>query len=226
MIRAVVFDLWNTLVFSPAGSPFQRMRELLRPEQAHLFPALMRDGMVRPYPSVRAFLEAWQGQASLDDAQMEAMAEAFLEAGAQAQCFRESPEALGAVRDLARVALLSNTQTFGLEMLDRLGISERIRTRILSAEIGTLKPEADAYEAVQRKLGLFPGNLAMVGDNWNDDVEGALAAGWTAIWVNREARPRPDHDPEAPVYEVRSLDRVPELIQSLQEGMRCPTCLG
>ncbi|HJV48616.1 MAG TPA: HAD family hydrolase [Geothrix sp.] len=226
MIRAVVFDLWNTLVFSPAGSPFQRMRELLRPEQAHLFPALMRDGMVQPYPSVRTFLEAWQGQAGLDEAQMEGMAEAFLEAGAQAQCFRESPEALGAVRDLARVALLSNTQTFGLELLDRLGISERIRTRILSAEIGTLKPEADAYEAVQRKLGLFPGNLAMVGDNWNDDVEGALAAGWTAIWVNRDAKPRPDHDPDAPIYEVRSLDRVPEIIQSLQEGMRCPTCLG
>jgi FMN phosphatase YigB (HAD superfamily) len=59
-----------------------------------------------------------------------------------------------------------------------------------------------------------------------DDVEGALAAGWTAIWVNREAKPRPAHDPEAPVYEVRSLDRVPELIQGLQAGMRCPTCLG
>lgn len=226
MIRAVVFDLWNTLVFSPAGSPFQRMRELLRAEQEHLFPALMRDGMGRPYPSVRAFLEAWQPQANLDDAQMEAMALAFMEAGGQAQCFHESSEALGAVRDLARLALLSNTQTFGLEMLDRLGISERIRIRILSADIGTLKPEPDAFESVQRKLGLFPGNLAMVGDSWKDDVEGAVAAGWTAIWVNREAKPRPEHDPEAPIYEVRSLDRVPELIQGLQEGMRCPTCLG
>lgn len=226
MIRAVVFDLWNTLVFSPAGSPFQRMRELLRLDQAHLFTDLVRDGMARPYPSVRAFLETWQGPVGLDEAQIEAMAQAFLEAGWQAECFPGTPEAVGAVRDLARVAMLSNTQTFGLEMLDRLGITERIRTRMLSAEIGALKPEPAAFEAVQRKLGLFPGNLAMVGDSWSDDVEGALAAGWTAIWVNREALPRPAHDPEAPVYEVRSLDRVPELIQGLQEGMRCPTCLG
>ncbi|MDP1832876.1 MAG: HAD family hydrolase [Geothrix sp.] len=226
MIRAVVFDLWNTLVFSPAGSPFQRMRELLRPDQAHLFAALVRDGMVRPYPSVQAFLETWRVPASLDDAQVEAMAQAFLEAGGQAECFAGTPEAVAAVRDLARVALLSNTQTFGLELLDRLGISGRIRTRVLSAEIGALKPEAGAFEAVQRKLGIFPGNLAMVGDSWTDDVEGALAAGWTAIWVNREALPRPVHDADAPVYEVRSLDRVPELIQGLQDGMRCPTCLG
>lgn len=226
MIRAVVFDLWNTLVFSPAGSPFQRLKELLGPGQAHLFVALVRDGMLRPYPSVRAFLEAWRGPASLDEAQVEAMAQAFLEAGVQAECFVGAPEVVAAVRDLARVAMLSNTQTFGLELLDRLGIAERIRTRMLSAEIGALKPEPEAFEAVQRKLGLFPGNLVMVGDSWTDDVEGALDAGWTAIWVNREARPRPDHDPDAPLYEVRSLDRVPELIQGLQDGMRCPTCFG
>jgi putative hydrolase of the HAD superfamily len=226
MIRAVVFDLWNTLVFSPAGSPFQRLRDLLRPDQERQYAALMRDGMVRPYPTVRAFLEAWQEPMGLDVAQMEAMAQAFMEAGGEAQCFRDTPEAVGAVRDLARVALLSNTQTFGLELLHRLGLSERIRIRMLSAEMGALKPEPASFEAVQRKLGLFPGNLAMVGDSWTDDVQGALAAGWTAIWVNRSAKPRPPHDPEAPLYEVRSLDRVPELIQGLQDGMRCPTCLG
>ncbi len=226
MIRAVVFDLWNTLVFSPGGSPFQRLKDLLRPDQAHQFPALVRDGMVQPYPSVQEFLEAWKDPACLDEAQMDAMAQAFLEAGAQAECFPGTPEAVGAVRDLARVAMLSNTQTFGLEMLDRLGITERIRTRMLSAEIGALKPEPAAFEAVQRKLGIFPGNLAMVGDSWTDDVLGALDAGWVAIWVNREAKSRPAHHSDSPVYEVRSLDRVPELIQGLQEGMRCPTCLG
>jgi putative hydrolase of the HAD superfamily len=226
MIRAVVFDLWNTLVFSPAGSPFQRLKALLRPDQAHLYAALMRDGMSRPYLSVEAFLHAWQEPAKLDGAQMEAMAQAFREAGDHAECFPGAPEAVGAVRDLARVALLSNTQSFGLDLLDRLGISERIRLRHMSAALGALKPEPAAYEAVQRQMGLFPGNLVMVGDSWTDDVEGALAAGWTAIWVNQDARPRPSHDPDAPLYEVRSLDRVPGLIEDLQAGLRCPTCLG
>ena len=226
MIRAVVFDLWNTLVFSPAGRPFQRMEELRHQDQVERVGGLARDGMIRPYPSVQAFLEAWREPGGLDEAQVEAMALAFLDSGEQAQCFKGSPEAVAAVRDLARVALLSNTQTFGLELLDRLGIAERIRVRMLSAEIGALKPEPAAFEAVQRRLGLFPGNLAMVGDSWKDDVEGALEAGWTAIWVNREGQPRPPHDSDALIYEVRDLSYLPELIQGLQEGMRCPTCLG
>jgi putative hydrolase of the HAD superfamily len=124
------------------------------------------------------------------------------------------------------VALLSNTQDFGLELLDRLGICERIPLRLLSAELGALKPDPSVFETAQRRLGLFPGELAMVGDSWTDDVLGALAAGWTAVWVNREGKPRPGHDPDAPLYEVRSLDRVPELIEQLQAGARCPTCLG
>lgn len=226
MIRAVVFDLWNTLVFSPAGSPFQRLKGLLRPGQEPLHPALMRDGMIRPYDSVEAFLGAWRGPAGLDEAQMAAMAQAFREAGDQAQCFPGAPEAVGAVRDLARVALLSNTQSFGLELLDRLGISERIRLQHMSADLGALKPEPAAFEAVQRRLGLFPGNLVMVGDSWTDDVLGAVEAGWTAIWVNRDGAPRPPHDPEAPLYEVRDLLQVADLIRNLQGGFRCPTCLG
>ncbi len=226
MIRGVVFDLWNTLVFSPGGSPFQRLKALLRPDQEALHAEIIRDGMTRPYGSARAFLGAWRDRAGLDPAQEKALVQAFQEAGEQADWFAGVPEALGATRSLARLALLSNTQDFGLELLDRLGVAERIRLRFLSADLGALKPEPGAFEAVQRRLGLFPGNLAMVGDSWSDDVEGALAAGWTAVWVNREGRTRPDHDPELPVYEVRSLDRVPELIENLQSGHRCPTCLG
>ncbi|HEX9082369.1 MAG TPA: HAD family hydrolase [Holophagaceae bacterium] len=226
MIRAVVFDLWNTLVFSPGGNPFQRMKALLRPEQTDLHAAMIRDGMTRPYGSASAFLSVWRARAGLDPVQERTLVQAFQEAGEQADWFPEVPEALGATRSLARLALLSNTQDFSLDLLDRLGVSERVRLRFLSADLGALKPEPGAFEAVQRHLGLFPGNLAMVGDSWSDDVEGALAAGWTAVWVNREGNPRPDHDPDLPLYEVRSLDRVPELIESLQAGHRCPTCLG
>jgi putative hydrolase of the HAD superfamily len=226
VIRAVIFDLWNTLVFSPGGNPFQRMKGLLREDQLPRYGELVRGGMTRPYASGEAFLEAWRKPMGWDEAQMTAMLEAFAEAGDQAQCFPEAAEAVGAVRSLARVALLSNTQTFGLELLGRLGIRERIRLQLLSAELGALKPEAAVYQAVERRLGLFPGNLAMVGDNWKDDVLGPVEAGWTAIWINREGQTRPAHDPELPIHEIHSLSALPALIEDLQKGLRCPTCLG
>lgn len=226
MIRAVVFDLWNTLVRSQKGSPFRRIQGLLHPAQAPVVDAFMWDSMRRPYTDSGAFLEAWRTTLHFDREQLAAIQAAFQEAAEDAELFPETLEALDRTRALARTALLSNTQAFDMEFLDRFGITARLRTRLLSAEIGCLKPDPAAFAAVQTRMGLFPGNLVMVGDSWRDDVEGALAAGWTAIWINRGGLPRPEIDPAADFIELPDLHRVPEVIERLQAGARCATCLG
>lgn len=226
MIRCVVFDLWNTLVRSRGGNPFQQARALLREDQVGAFPELVRDGMRADYPSAEAFLAVWRDRLGLEAAQEKAMAEAFATADAEAELFPDTLAALGQTRELGRLALLSNTQRFDMDLLDRLALAPFFRVRGLSAELGALKPEPEIFERLQQKLGLFPGNLVMVGDSWKDDVEGALAAGWTAIWVNRDGKPRPDHEPEAELVEVASLAQVPTVVANLQAGMRCSTCLG
>lgn len=226
MIRAVVFDLWNTLAFSPGGSPFQRAKSLLREDQASPFAAFQKDAMTRPYADRAAFLAAWRERLGMDAAQESEVSAAFAAAEAEAVAFPEAAEALVGTRAHARLALLSNTQSFDLGLLDRLGISDAIRVRGLSAELGAVKPEPEAFDALAKKLGLFPGNLAMVGDSWHDDIEGALAAGWTAIWINRAGKPRPEHDPDAELVELPDLRQVPEVIERLQAGYRCSTCLG
>lgn len=226
MIRGVVFDLWNTLVRSEKGSPFRRIQGVLRGPQEALLDDFMWDSMRRPYADASAFLEAWRDRLDLAPDQHAAIRGAFQEAAEDAEPFAEALPALDGTRALARTALLSNTQAFDMDLLQRFGIAERLRTRVLSAEVGALKPEPAAFEAVQARMGLFPGQLAMVGDSWRDDVEGALAAGWTVVWINRDGRPRGDHDPEAPLVELPDLARVPEVIGRLQAGARCATCLG
>ncbi|HZU53101.1 MAG TPA: HAD family hydrolase [Holophagaceae bacterium] len=226
MIRAVVFDLWNTLAHSRGGSPFQRAKALLRPGQLPEFGAFQRDAMTRTYADRGAFFAAWRDRLDLDAAQQAALSEAFVAAEREAELFPETMETLQGVRALARLALLSNTQSFDLDLLDRLGLAEAIRVRGLSAELGAVKPEPEAFDALAKRLGLFPGNLVMVGDSWSDDIEGALAAGWTAIWINRHGRARPSHDPEAELLELPDLRQVPEVVERLQAGYRCSTCLG
>ena len=226
MIRAVVFDLWNTLVHSGHGDPFKHLQRLLAPGQLDLFPELKRDAMGRLHPDAEAFLGEWKDRLGLSPAQLLAMAEVFRTAAGDAAWFPEALEAVRETRRLARIALLSNTQSFDLAFLDRLQLTELLPVRMLSAEMGHLKPSGAAVEAVQRRLGLFPGELAMVGDSWRDDITGALDAGWTAIWVNRAGAPRPPHDPEAPLVEIPDLRPVPHLIERLQAGARCSTCLG
>lgn len=226
MIRCVVFDLWNTLVKSQKGSPFRRIQGLLDPAQQRKADAFMWDSMRRPYPDSRAFLAGWREAMGLDMDQLRAIQAVFTDASQDAELFPETLEVLDRTRALARTALLSNTQAFDMELLDRLGIAARLKTRLLSAELGALKPEPAAFAAVQARTGLFPGNLVMVGDSWRDDVAGALGAGWTAIWINREGLPRPESAADAELVELPDLRRVPEVIANLQAGARCATCLG
>lgn len=226
MIRAVVFDLWNTLVHSPGGNPFQRVGTLLTPGQCEKFSEWQRDGMTRSYPDAEAFIGAWERELQLSDDQKDGMVSIFKLSEGDAQLYPEAMESLVRTRALGRVAMLSNTQSFALGLLDALGLSAQFRVKGISAELGFLKPDPGAFEAMQKKLGLFPGELAMVGDSWSDDVEGALSAGWTALWVNRNGKPRPDHPPEAELVELADLSLVPDIIERLQAGARCSTCLG
>lgn len=226
MIRAVVFDLWNTLVHSRGGDPFRHLHSLMTEAQRPFFPQFKRDAMVQPHVDAHALLERWRPYLELTESQYQAMAEVFQRAVEDTECFPESAQALVGTRAMARVALLSNTQSFDLGFLERLEITQLIPNRFLSAETGFLKPESGAFEGVQKKLGLFPGQLAMVGDSWNDDVQGALNAGWTVLWLNREGRSRPDLAPEAEFVEIPDLSHVPTVIEQLQAGARCSTCLG
>ena len=226
MIRAVVFDLWNTLVHNEGEDPLRRMQRILTPEQAPRFRDLKRAAMDRPHADARTFLEAWIAPLGLSPAQVEAIVAVFRRAGEDAVLYPEADTALQRTRVVARTALLSNTQTFDMGFLDRLGLRTRLGLLQTSADTGFLKPEPEAFDALARRMGLFPGQLAMVGDSWTDDVQGALAAGWTAIWINRDGRPRPDHDPEAELLELPDLGRVAEAVEGLQAGARCATCLG
>jgi len=226
VIRAVVFDLWNTLVHSEGGDPFQHLKRVLGPAREPFFRELKRDAMVQTHADAEALIQRWAPRMGLSSAEAEAMVDVFRRGTASAEAFPEVMDALARTREVARLGLLSNTQSFDMGFLERLGITDLIASRFLSAETGSLKPDSAAFELVQRRMGLFPGQLVMVGDSWSDDVQGALEAGWIAIWVNRNGRPRPDHDPEAELVEVHSLAEVPEVISRLQAGARCSTCLG
>ncbi|MCE1229091.1 MAG: HAD family hydrolase [Firmicutes bacterium] len=227
MVRAVVFDLWNTLVHSRGGDPFRHLHAVLTQSQRARFQELKRDAMVQRHADAHALLARWRGPLNLTDEQSDTITGIFRRAVEDTECFPETCEALEATRHVARVALLSNTQSFDLGFLDRLGIVQAIAHRFLSAETGFLKPEENAFAFVQQKLGLFPGQLVMVGDSWNDDVKGALNAGWTALWLNRDGKPRPDDlDPDAELVEIQSLAQVAPAVERLQAGARCSTCLG
>ncbi len=53
---------------------------------------------------------------------------------------------------------------------------------------GKTKPHAAIFRRMLELLGAEPAEAVMVGDTFEDDVEGALAIGMQAILVDREDR--------------------------------------
>ena len=60
------------------------------------------------------------------------------------------------------------------------------------------KPHPEMFLSASRALGLPPERLAMVGNHYYRDVEGARAVGMTAIWFHWNDRyPAPEASPAA-----------------------------
>ena len=60
---------------------------------------------------------------------------------------------------------------------------------MVSGDLGVAKPDAAAFHHALDLLGARPEDATMIGDSLERDVEGALAAGLRAVWINRHGKP-------------------------------------
>ena len=65
-----------------------------------------------------------------------------------------------------------------------LAACERV---FVSSEIGFSKPDRRFFQSVQRQLNVSPDEILLVGDDVQNDQQGALAAGWRTVLVRRGA---------------------------------------
>ena len=64
----------------------------------------------------------------------------------------------------------------------------------VSADVGAEKPERKIFDYAKLTMGLEDAELWFVGDSYPLDVEGAAAAGWNAVWMNRRRRQAPEKE--------------------------------
>jgi putative hydrolase of the HAD superfamily len=205
MIKAIAFDLWETLITdTPALS---RAQERLRLERMARIVARSPEEIEHAYRRVwhRCQELYWsrdedipcrrQIEHFLEDAGIEAGEEMILEL--EHAYANAAVETLPAIVDGASevvsslkergylIGLISNTgRTPGYalrEILSRLGLGASIDAMVFSNEHGACKPRASIFEALRSALGVAYEEMMFVGDNLYVDVHGAKSCGMTAV---------------------------------------------
>jgi len=71
-------------------------------------------------------------------------------------------------------------------LVERFELTQYFRDIIISADVGVRKPHPYIFELALNKLRLPPDQVAMVGDTWQHDIEGAINVGVIPIYVGDE----------------------------------------
>ena len=113
-----------------------------------------------------------------------------------------------------RLGILTNgfSETH-VEKIALLGLAEAVDATFFADDAGLLKPDPAFFEYACERLGVPPKHAAMVGDRYDRDIAGALAAGMTAIWFNLsgERLPADAPPPHATVTAFSGVGRALEI---------------
>ncbi len=129
-------------------------------------------------------------------------------------CPQTAPGAHAALAALietgARVVLTSNTlSTPGAvhrQLLEDLDLTAYFDDLLFSGDLGIAKPRPEIFATVAARAGAAPDQVVHIGDDWDTDVQGALAAGCRALHY----RPHGPAEPDAP--SIAHLDQLTDTL--------------
>ena len=211
MIRAIAFDLWETLITdTPALSREQERLRLTRMEQIlasggyealadrieHAYRALWhkcqdlywsRDRDVPCRRQIEHFLEELELEVA-DEATLAALEDAYAHAAVEVlpAIVDGASETLAELKARGlRTGMISNTgRTPGYALrrvLEELGLAPQIDVMVFSNEHGVCKPETSIFEELRRGLDVAYEEMVFIGDNLYVDVHGAQRCGMRGI---------------------------------------------
>jgi HAD superfamily hydrolase (TIGR01509 family) len=217
--RAIVFDLWETLVDWPHQESLvlrQRWSERLgidleRLDELWYEPAAYRRRESGPLaPLLRVICEETGSSADVDE-----LIEWRVEMTRRFLVPRDGVlETIAQLRSRGRkVGLISNCTEDVVLAWEHTRLSGVFDAVVFSAQVGCVKPEPEIYELVCEALGVPASECVFVGDGANDELGGAERIGMTPVLIHRAGEAPPwDGLRDWPGLRVTSIPEVLALV--------------
>jgi len=216
LIRAVIFDLWDTLVdFDPvAGRAFQDQVAGRLGRDADEFAALWFEGRSqRESGTLRDYLV----EVGAPDYVVDELVAMRRDSTRSLLLPRTGAvETLSQLRDGGRlVGLITVCSEDVPDVWAETPFSDLFDVTVFSCSVGIRKPDPRIYHLACERLHVEPGEAMFVGDGANDELAGAQRVGMEAVLIHRPGE-------EPPWNEVRDwqgprITAIPEVLSLLAE---------
>jgi putative hydrolase of the HAD superfamily len=213
--RAVVFDLWDTIVEWSREHSDAHRAELIRRlavEPERFTEVYTRLGAGRETGPLAAFLGRVCAELGVDGGVVDDLLDLRRDYARRALVPRPGAvETIGELRRRGvRTGLISACTSDIPEAWPETELAPLFDATVFSCEVGFSKPDPRIYALACEQLGVEPARAVFVGDGANDELAGAERAGMRAVLILRPEQDEPYWE-EARGWEPR-IHALPELL--------------
>jgi putative hydrolase of the HAD superfamily len=211
--RAVIFDLWATLVpwdQKAATRFYDEMAAAVGIEEERFREAWVdqrKDREIRPIADhLRDLFGELGAEADLDE--VLAMRRAWTK-----RSLRPRPDALETLAELRRrghkLGLISVCSQDVPHVWDETPLAGALDELVFSCDVGVSKPDPRIYQIACERLAVAPPDCLFVGDGANDELPGAEQAGMTAVQLRAPGEPL---TPEGETWTGASIEHLSQVL--------------
>lgn len=217
MIKALIFDLWGTIVENGVHpSPTKQVRYFLRTQiQFSEFITTFEDTfMTKEYESLKEAFEAVVNDFNLKipDFVYEKLIGTWNKNAILSQKYDEVEEVFKTLKEKGiKLFLLPNIDKFAFEQVNQKHQLTELFDKIYpSYKTGLLKMNPESYKNILEENGLKEDEVLMVGDCLLSDMQSSKNAGIQGILVDRKERREFDN-------KIKDLSELPQKIEELNK---------
>jgi HAD superfamily hydrolase (TIGR01509 family) len=187
MIRAIIFDLWNTLAYNEEPNPIMELKQRFEITDLKLIEKAV---MTQDFETEKEMLTAFCEFFNLvpNEKLLSELLARFRLGTSRSKIFDDVIPTMKELKKKYILCMISNTDSFSAQALRKTGLFSYIDHQCLSCDVGLIKPDPAIFELMLEKLNLNPTEVVMVGDNISDDLMPSSEIGMKTILIKRDQK--------------------------------------
>ncbi|MFH1589565.1 MAG: HAD family hydrolase [archaeon] len=222
MIKAVIFDLWNTLI-EPTDDyhTMKTMKKLFDIPDKVYHEKVKKGLMTNKLETMDEILGYMKKEFNIREPRYDDIQEIKKVIKRDSEKVRPYYDAKKTLQDLKaagiKTALISNAASFHKSPLYDFGLDKYFDHVIFSCDVGYWKPDPEIYQLALNKLGVSAYRTIMTGDHVKKDYWVPSRMDIKGIHLNRELTKEYNHPIRGYKTEIKSLYEIMPIIGDLQK---------